>query len=350
MSDSPEAEALDQLYEAAASVGLDVAPGNSDAGVDGYLAIPGEKSIAIEVKRRSLVSSRDVDPMISRWEEASENKGAMRVIVADRITADAKDALRRAGWGWLDLRGHLHLRSKGLLVDSTIAALGQTQRASQPFAGQVGIEVAVAALLEPQQALGVRQLASMLSRAPSSVSAAVTALRQAGLIDDTGKPLSPQLFWELVSKWKPKRVRIKATPVNDTAVLQALRVNLDEFTKAGWALSDARAAASYGAPIAIRADQQPDFYVPDERVMRRAVKLLGEPVGGADRGVTLRVAPTDLVCIRRVDPTNHDWNRTHEHWPLAQPLFVALDLAQDPGRGRDVLNDWNPPEPWHRVW
>lgn len=34
-----------------------------------------------------------------------------------------------------------------------------------------------------------------------------------------------------------------------------------------------------------------------------------------------------------------------------QPLFVALDLAQDhPGRGRDVLNDWTPPEPWRRVW
>jgi len=40
----------------------------------------------------------------------------------------------------------------------------------------------------------------------------------------------------------------------------------------------------------------------------------------------------------------------NQRWPLAQPLFVALDLAQDPGRGREILNDWTPPEPWHRVW
>jgi len=36
--------------------------------------------------------------------------------------------------------------------------------------------------------------------------------------------------------------------------------------------------------------------------------------------------------------------------PLAAPLFVALDLAQDVGRGREILNTWDPPEGWARVW
>lgn len=350
MSDIYGAEALDHLSEATASVGLEFTLADSDVGVDAYIAIPGEKPIAIEVKQRSLVSSRDVQQVTAGCKEADDYKDAMSVIVADRITAEAKAELRRAGWGWLDLRGHLHLRSKGLLVDATIASLGETRGDSEPFAGRVGIEVAVATLLEPERALGVRQLATMLHRAPSSVSTALAALRQAGLIDAAGGSRTPELFWELASAWKPKHVMVRPLPMGDVGVLQALRVNIDDVAQPGWALSDARAAAAYGAPIAIRADQQHDFYVPDERVMRRAVQLLGEPELRVGRGVTLRVAPSDAVCAQREDPTKHGWNRTHEHWPLAHPLFVAIDLAQDPGRGREVLNDWTPPEPWHRVW
>jgi hypothetical protein len=49
----------------------------------------------------------------------------------------------------------------------------------------------------------------------------------------------------------------------------------------------------------------------------------------------LRIAPVPLVCSRRVDTTG----RAAEIWPLAQPLFVALDLAQDPGRGKEIPAD-----------
>jgi DNA-binding transcriptional ArsR family regulator len=343
--------ALAQLSEAVTSLGLDftAAESDSDAGIDAFLAMPGDSPIPVEVKRVALVSAKGLQQTLRQWDRSSNSK-AIRVVVADRITADARDVLRTAGWGWLDLRGHLHLRGTGLFVDAEVAPLREPQRRPEPFAGRVGLEVAAAILLEPHKVHGVRQLATLLGRAPSSVSVAVNALRRAGLVDDEGKPRSSDLFWELVSVWKPQHVDVKAAPANDAAVLDALRVNIDDFTRAGWALSDARAAAAYGAPIALRVDQQPDFYVPDERVMRRAVQLLGPTAGRVDRGVTLRVAPTHIVCVQREDPTKHEWNRTHEHWPLAQPLFVALDLAQDPGRGRDVLNDWTPPEPWHRVW
>ncbi len=40
-----------------------------------------------------------------------------------------------------------------------------------------------------------------------------------------------------------------------------------------------------------------------------------------------------------------------ETWPLAQPLFVALDLAQDLDRGRAILDTWTPPPgAGQRVW
>jgi hypothetical protein len=345
---------LAQLAEAVTSVGLGLTPNAPDAddGIDAFVTIPDGKSVPVQVKRVALVSARGLHQTLRQWGHPRPGKSALRVVVAERITADAREVLRDADWGWLDLRGHLHLKAPGLFVDADLAPLHERRRRPEPFAGQVGIEVAAAMLLEPHTALGVRQLATQLGRAPSSVSAAVNALRRVDLVDDDGKPRSPDLFWEMASVWKPNYVDVKAVPEpgSGTAILEALRVNIDDVTKAGWALSDTRAAAAYGAPIALRADQPPDFYVPDERVMRRAVHLLGPAAGRADRAATLRVAPTKQVCTRRKDPTEHHWNRTSEEWPLAQPLFVALDLAQDPGRGRDMLNDWTPPEPWCRVW
>jgi hypothetical protein len=59
----------------------------------------------------------------------------------------------------------------------------------------------------------------------------------------------------------------------------------------------------------------------------------------------VRVAPVRAACSHRVDLMNNPFE-----WPLAHPVFVALDLAQDAGRGREILNAWAPPERWARVW
>jgi hypothetical protein len=58
----------------------------------------------------------------------------------------------------------------------------------------------------------------------------------------------------------------------------------------------------------------------------------------------LRVAPVPLATRSRIDLSGPP------KWPLAHPLFVALDLAQDIGRGREILEAWNPDERWTRVW
>jgi hypothetical protein len=79
-------------------------------------------------------------------------------------------------------------------------------------------------------------------------------------------------------------------------------------------------------------------------IMRRATQLLGEATDHEKRTATIRVAPVRLVCECRVDLPDHEW-------PLARPLFVALDLAQDPDRGRAILKEWTPPEAvGQRVW
>ena len=75
--------------------------------------------------------------------------------------------------------------------------------------------------------------------------------------------------------------------------------------------------------------------------------MLGVPKSEAARGATLHVAPVRQVCATRRPA--HD---AETRWPLAHPLFVALDLASDlgRGRGREILDGWTPPADVTRVW
>ena len=88
-----------------------------------------------------------------------------------------------------------------------------------------------------------------------------------------------------------------------------------------------------------------DFYVPDQATLRRAVVLLGRALSRSVASCAVQVAPVEAVCSRRVDLATNPYE-----WPLAHPVFVALDLAQDSGRGREVLDAWTPSERWARVW
>jgi hypothetical protein len=171
----------------------------------------------------------------------------------------------------------------------------------------------------------------------------MSALREAGLVDDAGLPVVPDLFWDTADAWRPATTAvIRVDLLDDPTVAKVLKTAWDDPAVVGWALTDTLAAAEYGAPTGVRADYPPDFYVPDEMTVRRAATMLGVPPSGSTRGATLRVAPVPQVCAtRRPAPGRR---------PLAHPLFVALDLAADPGRGREILEGWTPPAEVIRVW
>lgn len=342
--------AVDELADAVAAVGLKFvrADETNDPHADGVLVLPDSRRLLVEVKTSSLMTTKGLRDQLQLWSRQLR-ADTVGVVVANRITADAREELRAAGWSWFDTRGHLRLTASGLLVDTNVPATPRTPRRREPFAGQVGIELASAMLLTPGRVVSIRPLAMQIGRAPSSVSDAVAAFRDADLITPAGHPRTPELFWELASRWKPTEIAVTDEPRNG-GLLTALRVNINDFDTAGWALSDSRAAAVYGAPIAIRSNHPPVLYVPDERVMRRAAKLLSPAREHTMPAAVLRVAPTPLVCTHRQDPVNFPGNGNSEFWPMTRPLFVALDLAQDPGRGREILDGWTPPEPWSRVW
>jgi hypothetical protein len=180
------------------------------------------------------------------------------------------------------------------------------------------------------------------------VSEVLAALRRSGLIDERHRVEGTELFWQVADRWSATRVYIAQLPVpgNYDTITKPLRLGLDDVeSTSGWALTDSAAAMAYGAPLAVRTEQLLDFYVPDQATLRRATTLLGAAPSRTQARCAVRVAPVPAVCSHRVDLATNPFE-----WPLAHPLFVALDLAQDAGRGREILNAWTPSQRWARVW
>lgn len=335
---------IDELREAVASVGLSI---ELDPAEGIVLVVPPESRILLEVQRLALATPETLSRRITKKSTST----AVTVLVADRLTEAAREMLAEAGWGWLDLRGRLHIVAKGLYLDAAIPEQGSVATSqvfspmSKVLASASGREVAVQLLLEPQTPASVRQIARTISRSASTVSQTLRAMERAALIDENRRPINPFLFDELALHWPQQpQVDIQSLPSpKDLTVHRALRTGIEDGDTTGWAMTETVAAARYGAPVAIRTDYPPEFYLPDESILRRSGHLLGISSDREHRAATLRLSPVPAICTQRVHVAG-------EAWPLAHPLFVALDLAQDPARGREILNGWTPGSAGIRVW
>jgi hypothetical protein len=344
--DSRAGEAISLLEEALGAAGaLTVRPEPDDTSADLILDL-GATRVAVQVKRWAVFPEHAVraNPAFHQPEDPS----TVRIVVADRIGESARQALQEAGWGWLDLRGTLHVQGPGILVHTQVPPAWERPGPRNPLTAPAGLAVACAMLSRPADEHTVRGLARRLGRAPSTVSEVLKALKDDSLVEGaTNRPTSA-LFWSVAEVWSGKRVSLAGAPEPGRGpVNEALQLGFEDVERTvGWAMTDTLAAAVYGAPVAARTDQPPDYFVPTEAILRRARMLLGVAATPGEVRATVRVAPVPDACERRVDPTR--WSI--ETRPLAAPLFVALDLAQDAGRGREILNDWDPPEGWNRVW
>ncbi len=297
----------------------------------------------IQVKYRSLVTH---DVAVRLLAEPLTSNAAL-LVVADRVTEEARKALTAGGGGYLDLRGRLALHTGHVVIDAEVEPVRRRPERTEALSGKAGLEVATALLMQPEGDPAVRVLARELGRSPSTVSTVLSALRRSGSIDGGNVVAGPELFWQVAERWSRPRVLLAQLPAPGDAVLtKALRLGLDDVEhESGWALTDSAAAVAYGAPIAISSNQTLDFFVSDLSVIRRATTLLGAAVTASRARASVRVAPVPAVVQRRID-----LNARAGEWPLAHPLFVALDLAQDVGRGREILKAWTPDDRWIRVW
>ncbi len=322
---------------------------NSDE-ADLVAQLPDGTSLPIEVK-----AYRTVTPdLVTKFTDGHLAHGVTGVVVADQITPAARDALAEAGWGWLDRRGHLGLLAGPVMIDMAIAPLIETSGRPETLtlATSVGLDVAVALLSLANRKSTIRGLASFTGRSTGAVHRAMRGLRAENLIDADGHPLHRELFWEAANEWRPERVPIAGVSrQGDAQRTEQLNLGLDDIAGGvGWALGDVVAANVFGAPAPVSSDYPPDFYVRDTRSVRVARALYGEPVSAERRGATVAVPPVQWACERRVPALALRRDHSMLEFGFVHPVIAALDLAADPSRGREMLDGWNPPAPYVRVW
>jgi len=323
-----EASAAAALLRALEHVGLDVgAP--SGRGPDTVLVarIDG-REVLIVVEAKAYGTGAQVADAVAR---TATVPGQVPLLVADKITAEARDRLKDAGWSWFDRRGRLHLTAAGIRVDVDVPAdprVGLTPTQADPIGGPGGLAVAYWLCAHPGQPVSPTRLTSSLGFAPSTISTAHRRLANAGLVGSNGAGLFPELFWELAGAWRPERVWVATPPDPQPRPADA--------GSPRWRRTGTAAAVAYGAPVVSTRDDPVELYLPGpveiSVVLRR--HQAAEPGTGA---ASLAVAPVRAVTAA---PEDGDEPPLLDGWSAAPLLAVALDLAKDRSRGREILEDW----------
>ena len=351
MPEITESEGVADLLDILARLDLPVTSSRQEVStVDGIadlvVHLGGENQpLIVEVKHSP--SPAGVRQLVTRY----RHDPAHHILVANRLSSMDKEILEQAGWGYLDRRGHIRLWLDRVRVDTRIDPLIEVPRRS-PLDTGTGQAVAVC-LLAAAGPLTVRGIAKETGVAVSSVSTALTELRAEALVRESStEPVVPELFWALAGRWGVRErtvALIEAPHPGDVTRTSQLGLGLDDVeATVGWALRGDVAVAAWGARFPLQGDAPPDFYVPDDRTLRIAKQFYGEAVANAGRGATVTVAPVRYAVTHRYDVARRRLSNTE--WPVVHPVIAALDLTRSGARGQEILEDFEPPEGFHRVW
>ena len=295
------------------------------------------RHVQFSVTLCSRADSAFVGAVISRSLQTSWDRV---IVVADRIPFDVRGALGEADISWYDRRGHLHLTGQGIYIDVTVEPDPRSPTSTaEGIRGRSGLAYATAVLLSPYDPPSLRAVARASELSAPSISTAAAALRRAALVSEEGRPLIPDLFWELADAWSPTFVHLGGD-LTEFLHQGDVRDILGEDGTPGWALTGDIAAAGWGAKLIMRSTAAPAFYVPDLHTVRLARRFLGDATHES-HSCSLAVAPTPLACSTRVTVSSAAVTG-YGHFLVAPPLFPALELAGDSARGREILSEWNP--------
>lgn len=318
---------------------------------DADIALRGPSGVLlIEVKAASVVDADRARAQVHAYRRELARRGSpppdMVVLVADQLSEEARDLVRSTDWGYLDRRGALWMRRHDLIVnDTSIEPRTRPRpRPDGPIRGRVALGVALRLLMRPKARESVRDIAEVVGASASTVHDALKRLREDALIDAQHRPLVPDLFNAVATVWRPERIPVRREPGPGDRDLE-LGLHDDDtgdVASQGWVVSGDVAAAASGVRVVVSSDAPPDFYLPNATALRRALRQLGK-ASYDERGATVAITPSPVVTAE-----NH-YRTPSMHWPIAHPVVVALDLAQDLARGREVLADWTP-YGFDRVW
>ncbi len=310
-TDSTDRTSRDELTAALAELGV-------DAVVDG-------SALCVDGARISLPMMVRAHPHPAELERLVDTEPGPALVVADRISDAGRDVLRRAGWSWLDRRGHLRLWQPGIRVEAPFAAdRGDLDGRSRNVWTTVGFEVVLHAMCHPDDPVSPRRVAADIGRSTGSVHELIARLIEMGLVGpSTRRPLMPDLFWETVARWPDDEWIGLAAPI--AAVAE--RAAPGELIRV-----DERAATLGGARIAAAGNLAPRCYVADNAALRRLKSLVDR---SQPSQCFVRVAPVRWL------PVLDGFEPTAEHpWRIADPIVCALRLASDPSRGREIVQAW----------
>lgn len=323
-----EASAAAALVRALAHAGLDVEAPEERSPDTVLLARIDDREVLIAVEAKAYGTGAQIADLVTR---TASVPGRVPLLVADKITAEARDRLSDAGWSWFDRRGRLRLTAAGILVDVDVPAeprVGLTSAETEPIGGPGGLAVAYWLCAHPGQAVSPTGLTKGLGFAPSTISTANRRLADAGLVGGDGAGLFPELFWELAGAWRPERVWVATPP--------APQARPPDAGSPRWRRAGTAAAVAYGAPVVSTGDGPVELYLPGPVELSVALRRYhaAEPGTGA---ASLAVAPVRAVTAAPEDELEPP---LLDGWPAAPVLAVALDLAKDRARGREILEDW----------
>jgi len=254
-------------------------------------------------------------------------------VAAERLSTAGRANLERLNVSWFDARGHLHLVAPDLFIDSDVpAATAESLRVAQLFTS-TGLDVGLCLLLDPDRGWRVTELAVAIGRSKGRVSELLGAMRAQGLVGGDGRGEYPALFWEVADAWAPRWYPLRSMPDGDDAA----------FLQSG-----TLAAAAWGAPVAVSAGYPPELYCAQLAQVKAIVA--GHRTRGPIDPVVARIAHTPTRLAHAELATRAPVQPGGGRWPLAHPVVVALDLARDRARGREILDGWNPPVGCTRVW
>lgn len=220
------------LVDALAQVGVQ-ARAKSEAPDQGIDLVLDPGGIEVQVKHRALVTGEVARRLLR---ETPLPPDRVLLVVADRVTEDARAVLTGHHAGYFDLRGHLAMRSATIVIDVDVEPVSGRAERTSALNGTVGLEVATALLMNPADGAAVRELARRLGRSASTISEILAALRNAGLVDERHRVEGTKLFWQAAERWPTARVDLARLPMpGDATLTRSLRLGLDDAEQTvGW--------------------------------------------------------------------------------------------------------------------
>lgn len=354
VSGSAASTLVEAIAQLASVAGADVAD-SSDGGSHLVVHLADGRRVLFDIAARAHPETHEIGSLVRARADGGNNV----ILVADRLTAAARREVVQRGASFFDRRGRIVLVLDGRTIEADVEPADRPKRrvGGSAIRGVSGLSLAFASLLRVDEAARVNQVARASGLTGAAISQARTKLRAAHLLDDRYRPIVPDLFDALVQAWHwPAEVEGRIPNWNDRlAAAAGAQVDgpflanigaLDDAIRladptlrdglAGWALTGTHAAAAYGASAVIGSAAPLQVIVPEDRFLA-ATKVANNPAMSAvdSRPARLLAAPTALaVRLRR---------RSADGVPLAHPLVVAVDLARDPARGREILATFDPP-------